>query len=494
MAFQYNPFTGNLDLSGAGGSGNVVGPDGGSTDNAIARFDGTTGRIIQNSAATIDDSGSINTTGDVTGDTVNATDIQTATLTATGDVDLGGTIATALTAQKAIVTDSSGNLAASSTTATQVGYISTLSSNAQDQLDSKIPLIQKGAALGVATLDGGGKIPSAQLPSSVMDYKGNWDASTNTPTLANGVGDAGDVYRANVAGSTDFGAGAITFAIGDWAVYNGTIWEKSLNSNSVVSVNGFTGMVVLDSGDITEDTNLYFTDERAQDAVGTILVDTASVDLTYNDGTPSITATVLPAGVDHDQLQNFSANKHVDHTSVSIATASATSGLAGGGDISTTRNLSVDINGTTSETSIASGDKVLIYDVSAGALRSMTRSNLFASTPVSSAGDINEISFSGADNQSSAADITGLAFANGTVRSFKAEVSVVIDATSDLFEKFELNGVQKGSTWEMSQSSVGDNSGVVLSITNSGQVQYTSPSSAGFVSLTMKARAITTSV
>jgi hypothetical protein len=42
--------------SGLGGSGDVEGPAS-ATDNAIARFNGTTGKIIQNSAATIDDSG-----------------------------------------------------------------------------------------------------------------------------------------------------------------------------------------------------------------------------------------------------------------------------------------------------------------------------------------------------------------------------------------------------------------------------------------------------
>ena len=42
----------------SGGTGNVSGPAS-STDNAIVRWDGTTGRTIQNSAATIDDSGNL---------------------------------------------------------------------------------------------------------------------------------------------------------------------------------------------------------------------------------------------------------------------------------------------------------------------------------------------------------------------------------------------------------------------------------------------------
>lgn len=77
-----------------------------------------------------------------------------------------------------------------------------------------------------AILDESGKIPLANMPSSVFTYKGGWNAATNTPTLADGVGTSGDTYRVTNAGSVDFGAGAISFAVGDKAVYNGTVWEK----------------------------------------------------------------------------------------------------------------------------------------------------------------------------------------------------------------------------------------------------------------------------
>jgi hypothetical protein len=50
----------------AEGEGDVDGPAS-ATDNAVARFDGTTGKIIQNSAVTIDDSGNIATSGTVDG-------------------------------------------------------------------------------------------------------------------------------------------------------------------------------------------------------------------------------------------------------------------------------------------------------------------------------------------------------------------------------------------------------------------------------------------
>lgn len=42
--------------------------------------------------------------------------------------------------------------------------------------------------------------------------------------------------------------------------------------------------------------NLYFTDERARDAVGGILVDSESIDFTYDPTTPSITASLKDLG------------------------------------------------------------------------------------------------------------------------------------------------------------------------------------------------------
>jgi hypothetical protein len=233
--------------------------------------------------------------------------------------------------------------------------------------------------------------------------------------------------------------------------------------------------------------------EAAQDAIGNIFTDSASVDFTYDDALNTVSAAVLPAGVNHNALQNYVANQHVDHSAVQITTI-ADSGLTGGGDITTTRALSVDINGTTAETVPSNLDKILIYDASATALKSMTRGNFLSGLPVSSTGDINETSFSLANNQATPANVTGLAFAAGVVRSFEALVSVEIDATADLFEVFTLRGIQKNGSFDMSITANGDDSGVVFSITNAGQVQYLSSNNAGFVSGLIKFRAQTLSV
>jgi hypothetical protein len=66
-----------IAASGGGGSGDVTGPAS-STDNAIVRFDGTTGKLIQNSAATIAD-----TTGDITAGKYNGLTVSTSTGTLT---------------------------------------------------------------------------------------------------------------------------------------------------------------------------------------------------------------------------------------------------------------------------------------------------------------------------------------------------------------------------------------------------------------------------
>lgn len=85
-----------------------------------------------------------------------------------------------------------------------------------------------------------------------MEYKGVWDADANDPELADGVGDNGDVYHVAVAGSVDFGSGAISFEVGDKVVYNGATakWEKWDMTDAVSSVNGQTGAVVLEADDI----------------------------------------------------------------------------------------------------------------------------------------------------------------------------------------------------------------------------------------------------
>jgi hypothetical protein len=119
------------------------------------------------------------------------------------------------------------------------------------QTTAGIPLTQRGNALGVATLDGSGKVPAAQLPAGATIYLGAWDAANNTPTLADGTGSAGDEYSVSVGGTVNLGSGNISFTAGDFVIYSGTVWQQIPTAVGVTSFNTRTGAVTLTSGDVT---------------------------------------------------------------------------------------------------------------------------------------------------------------------------------------------------------------------------------------------------
>jgi hypothetical protein len=109
----------------------------------------------------------------------------------------------------------------------------------QSQIDNLIPsqtgnsgkfLTTNGSALSWASVAGG------------LSYQGTWNASTNTPTLTSSVGVNGYYYIVSTAGSTNLD-GITDWQIGDWLLFNGTVWQKIDQSNLVTSVNGQTGAV-----------------------------------------------------------------------------------------------------------------------------------------------------------------------------------------------------------------------------------------------------------
>jgi len=59
-----------------------------------------------------------------------------------------------------------------------------------------------------------------------LNYKGTWNALTNSPTLADGTGAKGDYYVTSTAGTQTFGGLLLFFGIGDWIAYNGTVWQR----------------------------------------------------------------------------------------------------------------------------------------------------------------------------------------------------------------------------------------------------------------------------
>ena len=118
-------------------------------------------------------------------------------------------------------------------------------------------------------------------------YKGVWNASTNTPTIpAASSGNNGWYYIVNVAGSTNID-GITDWQVGDWIISNGTTWSKVDNTDAVSSVNGFTGSVNLTTANISEVTNLYYTDARSRSSI-TLTTSGSSGASTYNSGTGAL--------------------------------------------------------------------------------------------------------------------------------------------------------------------------------------------------------------
>jgi hypothetical protein len=106
-------------------------------------------------------------------------------------------------------------------------------------------------AVPVITVNSKGVITSVTTATITggLVFQGSWNASTNTPTLTSSVGTNGFYYVVSVAGSTNLN-GVTDWQVGDWAIFNGTAWQKIDQTNLVSSVNGQTGAVSIAYADL----------------------------------------------------------------------------------------------------------------------------------------------------------------------------------------------------------------------------------------------------
>jgi len=184
-------------------------------------------------------------------------------------INVGEVVAPDLAEKIKVITNGGG---------TSQSVLDTLAS-LQTQINNLIPS-QTGQA-GKFLTTNGSVLSWAQVAGG-LSYQGTWNASANTPTLASGVGTNGYYYIVATAGSTNLD-GITDWQIGDWLMFNGTVWQKIDQSNLVTSVNSQTGAVVLTTTNISEGTNQYYLDSRARSALS------AGTGISYSTSTGVIT-------------------------------------------------------------------------------------------------------------------------------------------------------------------------------------------------------------
>jgi len=175
----------------------------------------------------------------------------------------------------------------------------------------------------VSSIGGGGGV-------GAVTYKGTWDANANSPFLVSSVGTQGDYYVVNVAGTTNLN-GITDWQIGDWAIFNGSVWQKVDNTDAVTSVNGQVGTVVLTAANvnavpstatITAGTGLTGGGNLVSNVTIT-LANTAVSPNTYGGGNNAAQVTV-------DQQGRITAAANVSIPQGTVTNVATGTGLTGG--------------------------------------------------------------------------------------------------------------------------------------------------------------------
>jgi hypothetical protein len=172
-----------------------------------------------------------------------------------------------------------------------------------------------------------------------LNYKGTWDASTNNPTLTSSVGTKGDYYVVSVSGSTNLN-GITDWVVGDWAVFNGSIWQKVDNSeviyvSNVATGTGLTGGPITTTGTISlANTAVTPASYGAANTVATFTVDqqgrlTAAANVTIAIANTAVSGLGTMSTQDSNNVTITGGTMNVQAINVaSTTTANATYGIA----------------------------------------------------------------------------------------------------------------------------------------------------------------------
>lgn len=212
---------------------------------------------------------------------------------------------------------------------------------------------QAGVADGLATLGSDGKIPTSQLPALAITDTFVVASQAAMLALTAEVGD--------IAVRTDLNKSYILKTAGASTLAN---WQELLTpTDTVLSVNGQTGAVTLTTSNISEGSNLYYTDERVDDRVATLIQNGTGISWTYSDAGGTLTPAVSLASFSTSNLSEGSnlyyTDERVDDRVSSLLVAGAGISLTYD-DSGNTLTIANELTAAPSSDLTASGPKVTL--------------------------------------------------------------------------------------------------------------------------------------